>query len=436
MLERILGIILMAWSVLGCTTPDETYRRAALDAGRWLHACAAEDGDSCWWPVDPAYPNAITSNLYSGVAGVVLFFLEAHAATGEERYLQLARAGGNYLREHIRSELPARGDAGLYTGLAGVGFALHQVFRATNDKSYLAGARTCVQVLDAKARRDGDGVSWNDANEIVYGTAGIGLFMLYVAREMADPRALELAEACGRRLLQTALKAKEGGLKWERWPGYPMLQPNFSHGGAGVCYFLATLYQKTKKREFLDAALAGARYLEAVGGEDCLVFHDEPGGKKLFYLSWCHGPPGTARLYYRLHQITGDDKWFAMIKRSARAVMESGIPEKRTPGFWNNVSVCCGNAGVVDFFLELHGLTGDERYLAFAKRVAKDLLARATVDEQGMRWVQCEHRIYPKLLQAQTGYAQGAAGIGILLLRLDARERGRELRITLPDSPF
>ncbi|MEE9125653.1 MAG: lanthionine synthetase LanC family protein, partial [Planctomycetota bacterium] len=356
------------------------------------------------------------------------------------RYLQLARAGGNYLVQHIPSEPPARGDAGLYTGVAGVGFVLHEVFLATNDKTYLAGAQTCVRVLEAKARRasDGDswGVHWNDANEIVYGTAGIGLFMLYAASEMADPRALGLAEACGRRLLQTARPAKEGGLKWARWPGYPQLQPNFSHGGAGVCYFLATLYQKTHKREFLDGALAGARYLRAVGGENCLVFHDEPGGKSLFYLSWCHGPPGTARLYYRLHQITGDEKWLDMIKRSARAVMESGIPEKRPPGFWNNVSVCCGNAGVADFFLELHQLTGDERYLAFSKRCATDLLARATVDEQGMRWVQAEHRIHPKLLQAQTGYAQGAAGIGILLLRFDARERNREIRITLPDSPF
>ena len=73
---------------------------------------------------------------------------------------------------------------------------------------------------------------------------------------------------------------------------------------------------------------------------------------------------------------------------------------------------------------------------ANARRVARDLLARATRDDRGMRWAQAEYRIRPKFLQVQTGYSQGAAGIGILLLRLDARERNRETRITLPDSPF
>ncbi|MEE9126970.1 MAG: hypothetical protein V3U11_07505, partial [Planctomycetota bacterium] len=61
MLHR-LGILLMAWSVLGCASPDETYRRAALDTGRWLQACAIQDGDSCHWPVDPTYPKSITTN--------------------------------------------------------------------------------------------------------------------------------------------------------------------------------------------------------------------------------------------------------------------------------------------------------------------------------------------------------------------------------------
>ena len=39
------------------------------------------------------------------------------------------------------------------------------------------------------------------------------------------------------------------------------------------------------------------------------VFHHEPDGEDLFYLGWCHGPVGTARLFYRLHQATGDRQW-------------------------------------------------------------------------------------------------------------------------------
>jgi lantibiotic modifying enzyme len=220
---------------------------------------------------------------------------------------------------------------------------------------------------------------------------------------------------------------------------FPRLMPNFSHGTAGVAYFLASLYAETRQKEFLDAALSGAKYLLAVAnteGDGCLVFHHEPDGKDLHYLSWCHGPAGTARLFYRLYRVTGDKTWIEWMKRAARSVMQSGIPERQTPGFWNNVSQCCGSAGVAEFFLNLHRITRERQYLDFSKRVTAQLLAKATRDEQGMRWIQAEHRVRPELLIAQTGYMQGAAGIGMWLLHLDGFERGKKAAITLPDSPF
>ena len=65
-----------------------------------------------------------------------------------------------------------------------------------------------------------------------------------------------------------------------------------------------------------------------------------------------------------------------------------------------------------------------------------DLLQRGTRDDQGLRWVQAEHRVQPKLLVAQTGYMQGAAGIGMWLLRLDAAEHTRDTFVRFPDTPF
>ncbi|MCA1635897.1 MAG: lantibiotic modifying-like protein, partial [Acidobacteria bacterium] len=171
-------------------------------------------------------------------------------------------------------------------------------------------------------------------------------------------------------------------------------------------------------------------------GDVCLIFHNEPDGKNLYYLSWCHGPAGTARLFYRLSQVTGDRAWMEWVGKSARADMRSGIPERQTPGFWNNVSQCCGSAGVADFMLNLYRVTGRREYLAFAKRVTANLLARATREGDGLKWIQAEHRVKPDLLVAQTGFMQGAAGIGTWLLHLDAFERGRKASIVWPDSPF
>ena len=150
---------------------------------------------------------------------------------------------------------------------------------------------------------------------------------------------------------------------------------------------------------------------------------------------------GTARLFYRLTQVTIDDQWMQWVKRGAHSLVNREIDTKRTPGFWNNVGQCCGSAGVASFFLDLHAITHEAEYAAFARSVSQDVVQRSTSveigDQQvGLKWIQAEHRVQPELLQAQTGFMQGAAGIGLLLLQLDALETGREFGLHLPDSPF
>ena len=47
-----------------------------------------------------------------------------------------------------------------------------------------------------------------------------------------------------------------------------------------------------------------------------------------------------------------------------------------------------------------------------------------------------EHRVQPDLLIAQTGFMQGAAGIGTWLLHSSESKRDAAERITFPDSPW
>jgi lantibiotic modifying enzyme len=434
---KTIVLMTLAWVLLAVRpigAEEKTYRQAALEAGKWIRSTAMKVEKGMAWPAIPGEAKTIHTGLYEGVAGIVLYFLEAYHGTKDESFLKDARAGADYLLSALENEK----QTGLYEGLAGIGFTLLETFKATDDARYRDGAKRCLELLKKRAKKAGKGVEWSETTDVISGSAGTGLFLLYAARELNDRAARDLAIAAGHRLIELGRPAA-GGLKWAMNPTFERLMPNFSHGTAGNAYFLASLYLKTKDKEFLDAALAGAKYLKSIAkteGDVCLVFHHEPKGEDLFYLGWCHGPTGTARLFYRLYQATEDREWLDWVKRSARGIVQSGVPDKRTPGFWNNVSQCCGSAGVAEFFLDLHRATGDRSYLAFSKRMTEDLLKRATRDEKGMRWVQAEHRIQPDLLIAQTSYMQGAAGIGVLLLHLDAVERGQKKRITLPDCPF
>lgn len=410
------------------------YLAAATDAARWLRTSEVRTRAGLTWPADPRAPGTIDYALYSGSPGVVLFLLELHHATGRDEYLVAARAGA----DELIARLPEQRQAGLYTGIAGIGFTLGEVHRATREPKYLTAMAGVVRTLSDRAVTAGAGDQWSDVTDIIGGTAGVGLFLLHAGKYLEDPKAIRVAARAADRLIEVGIP-EQGGLKWSMDPKFARLMPNFSHGTAGIAYFLARAYEETKERKYLDAALAGAKYLQAIAkteGNICLIHHNEPQGLELYYLGWCHGPAGTARLWRQLAKVTGDTSWEDWVARSARGILQSGIPEKLTDGFWNNVSQCCGSAGVGQFFLDLHRTHANPEYLAFAKRITENLLKRGTRDEQGLRWVQAEHRVQPKLLVAQTGYMQGAAGIGTWLLRLDAAENGRTNFVRFPDTPF
>jgi lantibiotic modifying enzyme len=116
--------------------------------------------------------------------------------------------------------------------------------------------------------------------------------------------------------------------------------------------------------------------------------------------------------------------------------LTSGVPESRNAGLWNNVGQCCGSAGIADFLLQAASVFGDNAYLAQAESLTRDLLTRGVEDAYGLRFPHAEHRAKPQLVAAQTGFMQGAAGIGYWLLQLFAFAANRAPPPTLPDSPF
>ncbi len=438
-MKRLVIPLFLALLIAGASTragAEDHLEKGAMEALKWIRSTAVKTDSGLAWPAVPGTGRRLDPYLYHGSAGVVLFLLEAYRTTRDKACLQEASASADHLISVLDhdSGLPC----GLYNGMAGLGFVLGEVFEATGKEKYRKHALEVVRRLRKRARKEGSGVEWNDTTDIIRGGAGIGLYLLHASKALDYPPARALAEKAGKRLVDLG-KPVEDGLMWFMQPTYRRTMPNFSHGTAGVAYFLATLHQATKDKAFLDAALKGAAYLESIAKkteEGTLIFHHEPGGKDLFYLGWCHGPPGTARLYYRLHRITGDKKWRVAMEKSAAAILSSGIPEKQTPGFWNNAGVCCGSAGVAEFFLALHRITGEKRYLTFARRVTRHLLGASTLTDGARKWIQAEHRVRPDLLQAQTGYMQGAAGIGLWLLRLNAFLKRKTFHLTLPDSPY
>jgi lantibiotic modifying enzyme len=438
--------------------PNVDFLQSAIDAAQWIQSAQRVDARGIYWLPEPDHPEKLTTvsppnTIYSGSAGTILFFIQLAGASGNAEYLKIASRGADYLAATWREGVDTPGgtvlsgpglNLALYGGLAGTAFVLNETGKVSGDPKYREAARAATDYIVQAAKPTGAGVAWADVPGVA-ADGSVVLYLLYAAKEFQDDRYRKVAERAGDRILEKALVEPRGGLSWRGFPAFPGLPkdayfPNFEGGTAGVVYILTRLYGATKNPKYLDAARQGAQHLQSIAtvhGDAALVPYRFPDLTDIYYLGFCHGPAGTARTFFELHTITGEQGYKQWTERLANGVVQSGIPEETTPGYWNVVCQCCGSAAVVELFVGLWAASGRKDYLAFAQRVARQLVSRGTnLDGKGTRWYQAWTRVKPWEVSAETGYSIGAAGVGAALLHVHLAQEGKYSAILLPDNPF
>ena len=414
--------------------PDLTYLNIATQAAKWILSREEHERPNAgYWPSRADLPIEEKCDLYYGNAGTLMFLHELNRAAGREEYAEAIRRGVCFLDEN----LPNVKLYGLYDGVAGIAFSLSQL--SDNPDASAVCSKAIDDLIAGAKKQTNGGIRWNDDNDIISGSAGIGLTLLSLGQELHRAELVNLAVQAGTDLLARSMPTAHGRY-WLHEIGAEKQYPNFSHGTAGIAYFLLKLYEQTDEKRFMDAAIDGANYLKSIASLNpptrCLLAHELPEQNDLFYLGWCHGPAGTDRFFYELFAVTNDSQRKTFANAAADSVLHSGIPEKETPGYWNNLSRCCGAVAVGEFFLARYRLNKELKDRAFAIRIANYLQSRAQADSGGLKWIQAENRVEPDNLQAQTGLMQGAAGIGLYFIHLAELDGNAETTNRFPDSPW
>jgi Lanthionine synthetase C-like protein len=253
------------------------------------------------------------------------------------------------------------------------------------------------------------------------------------------PRAAELAERASTMLVNEQVETS-AGLDWDFIPARFQRQPrgqmpNWSHGLAGIAGSLAAAGIGLGRPDLVDAARLGAEHLVSLADTSdggMRLPREIPGreGSDTYTYTWCHGPTGTSLLFAALDRAgtaeVGGRSTYDWERACVHSLRESGIPERRYPGFWDNDGRCCGTAGAGDVVLNAWQRYGRDEDAAFAISLADALVERAIGDDQHAYWRFIEHRNPEPLLPPGPGWMQGAAGIAAYLFRL-ARvlEQGR-----------
>jgi lantibiotic modifying enzyme len=396
----------------------------AVGALDWLLARSVDvDGGVGWSAAEG--DSEIDLTVYSGTAGIAVTFLEAYRHFGDEKFARTAQRAGRALAAGIgRND-----DSSLYGGVAGIAWALHTMGQQFDDAELTAAARRGLALV----RDRFDGERWSINFELLLGNAGIGLAALAVGD-------IDLAVLAVSPYLKAAERTKHG-VQWETRTDTPPRLHHVSHGTLGVALALLRVGVAADRPDFMDLALTAVADVLSRNedGEDgFLVPHSDPQLYpdliSRFNYGWCHGPTGDAQVFRLLQRLTGERAWRQLVDRCWHTVRRSGVPQRLSPGFWDNSGHCCGTASVLAFACDrtLEAADGDE----FGQTLVADLADRASHNAAGVTWPNHEHRTTPSRLPAQTGWAMGNAGIITELLRYARIEQRRdpEYAITWPDA--
>jgi serine/threonine protein kinase len=355
---------------------------------------------TCWSSDHPTAGGQRCRDVYVGSAGVALYLAELAQVTREERFLESAVECGHWLRECAAPVPRLAAMPGLYFGECGPSALYLRLGQLTGDRSWFAAAQDVAAGIDPAEVMSPD---------LMTGLAGVGLFHLMRWYATADPGAVVAAVECAEEL---GRRRATDRLTWPFPRDFDLLAGReyvgFSHGTAGVGYFIAELARVTQAQHWSDRCREAADWVLSQarqGLSDGSGLRWGAVGQDLSYgLNWCHGSPGVLRFLLAAHDTLGDDTYLDAARRAGRMVAWGGP--------WVGASQCHGLAGNIEALLDVEQRVRDGECLEHARRLAGNLLAYRT----SRSWLSDRMMWSPDFMI-------GEAGVGAAFLRLARTER-------------
>jgi tRNA A-37 threonylcarbamoyl transferase component Bud32 len=325
--------------------PALTQELAAEVTSGLLSDLLAHAGD-----IVQAPPDVPDMSIYSGSAGIGLELLH-HAGDHQA----LGRAGdllAYTLHTSQRIKLPP----GLFLGRTGV-----QVFAQ-------AAARHGIETAGPDPAGDAADPQWRpEDDDLISGTAGVGLGHLWLYRASGERAYLDTARQCLDVLLPVAARDSSAGAGLP--PGLAATLPDGrAHGLAGLTGFVLAMAEECPDKRVLTAAACSAHDL--ANRTRALIGQTQHPDTVPMSASWCQGLAGIGPVLLHASTVLNDASYTSLARQAADYCI-CHLPRMSTLGR------CCGAAGVGSFLIDLATQEQDQHYWDAARDVAAHLLLRS-----------------------------------------------------------
>ena len=320
--------------------------------------------------------------LYSGVAGIVYFYMELYKRTEDEKYLDAVKQGAIWIEQYCKDNTTDY--YAFFTGRMGVAYLFVLLADFLEDKSYLDKAVEVTRGCESFLALD------QQIDDLINGCSGAILGLLHVYDATKDEEVLKNIHAYIDHLIDRISFGKKG-FYWDRSSKNINGLCGFSHGASGIGYVFLELghyFQNDTFYEIAEEAFAYENYwYDSEKGnwpdlrkgffdektleefkqeylEGNLDFFTTPGNMA----AWCHGAPGIGLSRVRAYEILGKEQYLEDAKRAVAQTMHSTVEIDH-----EHISyiICHGGGGNAILFLEYDRLVNGSEYYESAAKVAK-----------------------------------------------------------------
>jgi len=441
---------------------QERLLTATLETEKWLDQYSHINNDTENWDVLPGKELDADAfllkdtNIYAGAAGIALFYLRLFVATGNQDWLNKSMAGINYVISKYNGVSDFKSDSpflpgaavGFLNSPAGGAYVASRIFKETGDTKYKDFAIRVTEDLISAANEENDSLTWYGFYGIL-GEGGLILYLIDAYETYKNPKYLEAANKAAKYIADRKEEAPNGGYRWYVMPteGFPTIGkpggyfPGFEYGAAGCGYILASIYEHTGNVEYLKIAQKAAEYILNIAdysedGEAALVRYNDTYLTDLYYLGVCQGPVGTSRLFFKLYQLTDDNKYKDFVEKLTKGILATGAPAKHSEGYWRTNCYCCGAAGMLEHFINVHKLTGNAEYLQAAYEAAETLIGESTYKNELRNWYTAWNRHEPETSDPYIGLYHGSTGCASALLSLSQYIANKDALPAYLEDPY
>lgn len=362
------------------------------DEATWIGLNMSSQGYTSLEPLGP--------DLYSGLSGMALFFAYLGELSGDRSYTDVARLALASARRRLAEEPSSLSTIGAFGGWGAIIYVFTHMAALWGDPGLIEEAEKIVESLPELIEKDTE-------HDITEGTAGCLAALLCLNYLRPSTGTQTAAILCGDKLLATA-KKMDTGIAWPRrsdgeyWGG-------FSHGVSGIALALLRLNELLPDERFLRAAGEALAYQRSLFSTELDTWRDlrpsvseaTDDQEESLVTAWCHGAPGIGLAFAGALRLLPD--------QLVRPQLDTALRITASRGFGRSHSLCHGDLGNLELFLQAGKALGDATWARRAQCMANWILK--DMDSAG-------YRCGVVLGAENPGFMNGLAGIGYGLLRL------------------